>query len=138
MAQALVGGLVGAGDVHVAERQPRPDEVGGGEVGVDLERLAHLALGGLEVHGVLELDAGHGHVGARVPGGELEGLLDHLAGVARVVLVEEELGAIEERLHALLAARLLGGVVGVVGVARAAEQVRGAAHQGEADGIVGR
>ncbi len=116
---------------------PARTKYGGRQVGVHLQRLAHLALRGVEVHGVLQLDPGHGEVGERVAGGELERLLDHLAGVAGVVLVEEELRAIEQRLHPLPAPGLLRLAVDVVGVVVPAEQVRGAGDQGEPHRVAG-
>jgi hypothetical protein len=133
--EAAREGRVGGGDVHRAQREAGADEVGRAEVRVHLEGLVDLALGRLEIHGVLELHAGHGDADAGVLGRERERLLDDLAGVARVVLLEEEIGAPEERLDPLLGAGLLGGVVRLVRVLGRAEQVRGAADEAHALGV---
>jgi hypothetical protein len=134
-AEPLVGRLVGRLDVHVAQREPRAHEERARQVGVHLERLVDLALGRGEVHRALELHARHRRVHVRVAGRELERVLHHRARVPGVVLVEEQLGAREQRVDAFVAARLLGEVEGVVGLACVAEQVRRAADEREALGV---
>ena len=108
--EPLVGGLVGAGDVHVAQREPGADEVrrrrGSGSPS-SAWRTSLSAASKSMAFSSLTRAINTWASGSR--GASLSASFTHCAGVAGVVLVEEELGPGEERLDALLARRALLG-----------------------------
>jgi hypothetical protein len=136
--EALIEERVCARQIHRAQGEARADEERALDLRVDGERLLDLVLGGVEIERLIELHVRHRDVRRGVVWRDLERLLHDFFGVAGVVLLEEEIGAVKERLDAHLAARLFGLVVGVVGVARAPQEVRRASDEREPLGVAGR
>jgi hypothetical protein len=125
---------VRAREVHGPKSEPRLHEKGPLDLGIDGEGLLDFGLRGRKIESLLELHQSHRHVRFGIVRSDAERLLDDLLGVAWIVLVEEEIRSIEQRPHEM-AARPFCLVVGVVGVAGAPEQLRGAPHEREPLGV---
>ena len=126
MLEARVQPRVRFVELHVAQRNAGEHEVGRAKLRILRQRLARQPLRVVEVERLRELHVRQPYVRFGVIRRLFQDFVNHLLGVPGIVLFEEQLGAPEQRLGVAFE-RALGLVESVVGVLRAAQQVRGAA-----------